>query len=150
MIIAYLAVEFAGAAISGSLALVADAAHTESDIAALGLALAAAWVVGKPHTVWRSFGYLRAEVLSALANGTALLVVAVFIFVEAGQRIADPPRSSRRHRVGRRIGRSSGEPCRWLGTAALVTPEPQRARRSWPVAAREVRDPSRHDLDGTL
>ena len=91
MIIAYLAVEFAGAAISGSLALVADAAHTESDIAALGLALAAAWVVGKPHTVWRSFGYLRAEVLSALANGTALLVVAVFIFVEAGQRIADPP-----------------------------------------------------------
>ena len=67
VIAVYLALEIAGAIISGSLALLADAAHTGSDIGALGLALAAAWVAGKPHTAQRSFGYLRAEVLSALA-----------------------------------------------------------------------------------
>jgi cobalt-zinc-cadmium efflux system protein len=91
VIVAYLAVEVVGAMISGSLALLADAAHTGSDVAALSLALFATWVAGKPHTAERSFGYLRAEVLSALVNGAALLVVAIFIFVEAAQRIATPP-----------------------------------------------------------
>jgi cobalt-zinc-cadmium efflux system protein len=91
VIVAYLGVEIAGAVISGSLALQADAVHTGSDVAALGLALFAAWIAGKPHTAQRSFGYLRAEVLSALLNGTALLVLAIFIFVEAAQRLADPP-----------------------------------------------------------
>ena len=91
VILAYLAVELAGAIISGSLALLADAAHTGSDIGALGLALFAAWVAGRPHTAKRSFGFLRAEVLAALVNGALLLAIAVFIFVEAGQRMADPP-----------------------------------------------------------
>ncbi|MDA0799241.1 MAG: cation diffusion facilitator family transporter [Chloroflexi bacterium] len=91
VIVAYLSVEITGAVVSGSLALLADAAHTGSDVAALGLALLATWAAGKPHTAQRSFGYLRAEVLSALVNGTALLAIAVFIFVEAAQRIAAPP-----------------------------------------------------------
>jgi cobalt-zinc-cadmium efflux system protein len=91
VIAAYLGVEIGGAIVSGSLALLADAAHTGSDIAALGLALFAAWVATWPHTEKRSYGYQRAEVLSALANSVALLAIAVFIFVEAGQRMADPP-----------------------------------------------------------
>jgi cobalt-zinc-cadmium efflux system protein len=91
VMVAYLGVEIGGAIISGSLALLTDAAHTGSDVAALGLALFAAWVATWPHTEKRSFGYLRAEVLSALANGAALLAIAVFIFVEAAQRIAEPP-----------------------------------------------------------
>jgi cobalt-zinc-cadmium efflux system protein len=91
VIVSYLAVEITGAIFSGSLALLADAAHTGSDVAALGLALLATWAAGKPHTAQRSFGYLRAEVLSALVNGSALFVIAIFIFVEAAQRIASPP-----------------------------------------------------------
>jgi cobalt-zinc-cadmium efflux system protein len=91
VITAYLAVEITGALVSGSLALLADAAHTGADVGALGLALMAAWAAGKPHTARRSFGYMRAEVLSALVNGTALLVIAVFIFIEAVQRINAPP-----------------------------------------------------------
>ena len=87
----YFAVEVVGAFVSGSLALLADAAHTASDLLALGIALAAAWVAAKPHSEARSFGYLRAEVLSALLNGAALIAIAVFIFVEAAQRFSDPP-----------------------------------------------------------
>ena len=88
---AYLAVEVAGALISGSLALLADAAHTASDVGALGLALFASWVAGRPASPERSFGYLRAEVLAAVVNGAALLVIAAVIFGEAVQRIGSPP-----------------------------------------------------------
>ena len=87
----YFAVEIVGAIVSGSLALLADAAHTASEFVSLGVALLAAWIAGKPHSEARSFGYLRAEVLPALFNGAALLAIAVFIFVEAAQRIAAPP-----------------------------------------------------------
>ena len=90
-IAAYFGVEIVGAVVSGSLALLADAAHTASELVSLGIALFAAWLAAKPHSEARSFGYLRAEVLSALLNGAALFAVAVFIFVEAAQRIADPP-----------------------------------------------------------
>ena len=91
VLVAYLGAEIVGAIVSESLVLLADATHTGSDVAALGLGLFAAWVATWPHTEERSFGYLRAEVLSALANGAALLAIAVFIFVEAAQRIAEPP-----------------------------------------------------------
>jgi cobalt-zinc-cadmium efflux system protein len=91
VIAAYLGVEVAGALISDSLALLADAAHTVSDVGALGLALMAAWVATRPVSGRRSFGYLRAEVLAALTNGGVLLAIAVFIFVEAFQRIGAPP-----------------------------------------------------------
>ena len=88
---AYFVVEIAGALISGSLALLADAAHTASDVGALGLALFATWVAGRPASPERSFGYLRAEVLAAVVNGAALLVIAAVIFGEAAQRIGSPP-----------------------------------------------------------
>jgi hypothetical protein len=133
VITAYLAVEITGALVSGSLALLADAAHTGADVGALGLALMAAWAAGKPHTARRSFGYMRAEVLSALVNGTALLVIAVFIFIEAVQRINAPPGSPRWRGVNGRVRGTRCQLGRCLDTDAVVQPQHQ---RSWCVVPR--------------
>jgi cobalt-zinc-cadmium efflux system protein len=84
-------VEVVGGLITGSLALLADAGHMLSDVAALGVALFAFWLSGRPATPDRSFGYKRAEVLAALANGLALVVVSIWIFFEAYRRFFDPP-----------------------------------------------------------
>lgn len=65
----YMFVEIIGGLITGSLALLADAAHMASDNVALGLALFAFWLSAKPPTPNRSFGYKRAEILAALFNG---------------------------------------------------------------------------------
>ena len=89
--LAYTAVELVGGLLTGSLALLADAAHMLSDNLALTLALVAVWLAGRPSTPERSFGYQRAEVLAALANGVLLVVLAVWILVEAWGRFTDPP-----------------------------------------------------------
>ena len=89
--LAYTAVEVVGGLLTGSLALLADAAHMLSDNLALTLALVAVWLAGRPSTPERSFGYQRAEVLAALANGVLLVVLAVWILVEAWGRFTDPP-----------------------------------------------------------
>ncbi len=86
----YTAVEVVGGVVSGSLALLADAVHMLSDNVALGLALFAAWLAAKPTTPERTFGYKRAEVLAALANGVLLVALAIWIFVEAAMRFRDP------------------------------------------------------------
>jgi cobalt-zinc-cadmium efflux system protein len=88
---AFLIVEVLGGLITGSLALLADAAHMASDSASLALALFALWLSGKPPTPNRSFGYKRAEILAALANGVTLVAISIWIFVEAYRRIAEPP-----------------------------------------------------------
>jgi cobalt-zinc-cadmium efflux system protein len=75
---------------AGSLALLADAGHMLGDAGSLGLALFAAWLGSRPATPERSFGYRRAEILAALANGVALVAVAIWIVVEALQRLRDP------------------------------------------------------------
>ncbi len=82
--------EAAAGFLTDSLALVADAAHNLSDVAALGIALIATILAARPATPQRSFGYKRAEILSALANGVLLVAVSIWIFVEAGRRLADP------------------------------------------------------------
>jgi cobalt-zinc-cadmium efflux system protein len=82
--------EIAGAWWSGSLALAADAGHMLSDIASLALALFAAWVATRPAGRRWTYGHVRAEVLAALAQGVALLAVAVLIAVEALQRLREP------------------------------------------------------------
>ena len=89
--LAFTAVEVVGGLLTGSLALLADAAHMLSDNAALTLALVAVWLAGRPSTPERSFGYQRAEVLAALANGVILVALAIWIFVEAWGRLGDPP-----------------------------------------------------------
>ena len=84
-------VEIVGGLLTGSLALLADAGHMLSDNLSLGIALFAAWLAQRPATPDKSFGYRRAEILAALANGVTLVVVAIWIFVEAYSRFADPP-----------------------------------------------------------
>ena len=84
-------VEIVGGLLTGSLALLADAGHMLSDNLSLGIALFAAWLAQRPATPDKSFGYRRAEILAALANGVTLVAVAIWIFVEAYSRFADPP-----------------------------------------------------------
>ncbi len=89
--VAITVVEVIGGLLTGSLALLADAVHMLSDNVALGLALVAVWLAGRPSTPERSFGYQRAEVLAALVNGLVLVGLAIWIFVEAFGRFSDPP-----------------------------------------------------------
>ena len=87
----FLVVEVIGAWISGSLALLADAAHMLTDAGGLALALFAIWFAARPPSASKTFGYLRAEVLAALINAVVLLLLAVYILYEAYQRIFAPP-----------------------------------------------------------
>ena len=89
-----LLVELVGAAVSGSLALLADAGHALTDAAGLGLALVAASLAQRPATPQRTWGYRRAEVLAAAAQAAVLLGVGVFVLVEAVRRLVDPPEVS--------------------------------------------------------
>jgi cobalt-zinc-cadmium efflux system protein len=88
---AYMVAEIVGGLLSNSLALLADAGHMFSDAAALGLSLFAVWIADRPATPQRTYGYYRMEILAALANGATLVAVAVLIFVEAWQRLREPP-----------------------------------------------------------
>lgn len=84
-------VELVGGWLAGSLALLADAAHMLADVAALALALFAAWIAQRPATPQRSFGYMRLEILAALLNGAVLFAIAIGIGVEAWRRFRIPP-----------------------------------------------------------
>ena len=84
-------VEVVGGILTGSLALLADAAHMLSDNVSITLALVAVWLAGKPATPERTFGFKRAEVLAALANGVTLVALSIWIFYEAARRLQDPP-----------------------------------------------------------
>jgi cobalt-zinc-cadmium efflux system protein len=85
------AAEVVGAIVSGSLVLLADAAHMATDAAGVGLSLLAVFVAARPATDRRTFGYARAEILAATVNALVLLGMAVFIVTEAVQRLASPP-----------------------------------------------------------
>ncbi len=75
---------------SGSLALLADAAHMVTDSSALGLAAAAAWLARRPPSMRHSYGLVRAEVMAALFNSLLMLVLIGFIVREALERIGAP------------------------------------------------------------
>lgn len=75
---------------SGSLALLADAAHMVTDSSALGLAAAAAWLARRPPSPNHSYGLVRAEILAALFNSLLMLVLIAFIVNEAVERIGSP------------------------------------------------------------
>lgn len=85
-----LAIEVAGAIASNSLALLADAGHMLTDGAGIGLALLAIWFAGRAPSSDRTFGYLRLEILAAVANAVLLFGVAAFILFEAWQRLVTP------------------------------------------------------------
>lgn len=88
---AFTLVEVVGGLATGSLALLADAGHMLSDALAVGVALFAIWLARRPPTPRRSFGYRRAEILAALANGVTLVAVAAWILIEAIRRLDNPP-----------------------------------------------------------
>jgi cobalt-zinc-cadmium efflux system protein len=83
--------EVAGVVVTGSLVLLADAAHMAADAAGTGLSLLAAYFAARPPTARRTFGYARAEILAAMANSVLLLGMAAFIVVEAIRRLMSPP-----------------------------------------------------------
>jgi len=83
--------EVVGAVITGSLVLLADAAHMAADAAGLGLSLLAVVMAGRPATGRRTFGYARAEILAAMANAVLLLGMATFIIADAIRRLMSPP-----------------------------------------------------------
>jgi cobalt-zinc-cadmium efflux system protein len=84
-------VELVAAALSNSLALLADAGHMFTDVGGIGLALLAIWFAARPASVGRTFGYLRLEILVAVINAVLLFGVAAFILVEAWRRLSAPP-----------------------------------------------------------
>jgi len=84
-------VEFAGGWISNSLALLADAVHMSSDVVALGIAAFAGRLALRPAHSGMTYGYGRAKVLAAQANGVALWFLSGWIIWEAFGRLAEPP-----------------------------------------------------------
>ncbi len=87
----FLVAEVIGGLLTNSLALLADAGHMATDVAALALALFAIWLARRPATPERSFGFARAEILAALINAGSLIAISIYIFWEALRRIGDPP-----------------------------------------------------------
>lgn len=86
----FMVVEAVGGWLSGSLALIADAGHMLTDVGALALSLASVWIARRPATPKRTFGFLRLEILAAFVNGAVLLVLVVWIMVEAVRRLRAP------------------------------------------------------------
>ncbi len=86
----FMFVEVVGGLLSGSLALLADAAHMATDAAALGLALWAAWRAHTPANEVHSYGYRRHQTLAAFINGFTLLLLVGWIIIEAIQRLLSP------------------------------------------------------------
>lgn len=85
------AAQIVGGIVSGSLSLLADAAHNGSDAAALGISYAAQKISRRPADEVRTFGYRRADVVGALINLTTLFVIAAFLILQAVHRLISPP-----------------------------------------------------------
>ena len=84
-------VELVGGYLTNSLALMGDAAHMFTDVAALALTLFALRIARQPPSETKTFGYYRAEILAALVNGVVLWVVVFFIALETWRRLQAPP-----------------------------------------------------------
>lgn len=93
IILVVLVVEVIGAAISGSLSLLADAGHMLSDLTGLVVALVATVIATRPASDRRTFGYRRVEVFAAFINASILTVVVVYVVIEAVARLfrSSPP-----------------------------------------------------------
>jgi cobalt-zinc-cadmium efflux system protein len=91
LILGFMGVEIVAGVLAGSLALLSDAAHMATDAAAVALALGAIHLAARPATGTFTFGFGRAEILSAQVNGAGLLILAGVIGFEAVRRLLDPP-----------------------------------------------------------
>jgi cobalt-zinc-cadmium efflux system protein len=87
----FMVAEVAGGLLTGSLALLSDAAHMFTDVAALAVAIAAIRIARRPADRRRTFGYYRFEILAAAFNATLLFFVAIYILWEAWERLREPP-----------------------------------------------------------
>jgi cobalt-zinc-cadmium efflux system protein len=87
---ALLVVEVVGGILSNSIALLADAGHMLTDVAALALALFVAWFSRQPSSPQKTFGYLRWEILAAFVNGATLLLISAWILWQAIIRLRAP------------------------------------------------------------
>lgn len=83
--------EALGGWLTNSLALLADAGHMLTDVAALALTLFAIWFASRPATSKKTYGYYRLEILAAFINGIALVLLSIWIIYEALQRWSSPP-----------------------------------------------------------
>ena len=136
---------------SKSLALVADAGHMLTDAVALALAIVAQRIAAQQRTRARTYGHRRAEVLAAFANGIALGLTAIWIFIEAAERWRDPPQIlAPAMTVTAIIGLLLNLLCAWMlgaGEKAGTTSTPARAlaprhhRRARPRSAPRRRRP---------
>ena len=91
IVLTIMAFEIIGGILSNSLALLGDAGHMLVDALALGLSLFALVMARRPATPTKTYGYHRVEIMAALANGTTLVLVSLYIFYEAYHRFLDPP-----------------------------------------------------------
>ncbi|MGH2655489.1 MAG: cation diffusion facilitator family transporter [Actinomycetota bacterium] len=86
-----LVAEVVGGLVTGSLALLADAAHMFTDVAGISLALLATWIAHRPASRGRTFGLYRVEILAAAVNAVLLFGVAAVVLWEAWRRLSEPP-----------------------------------------------------------
>ncbi len=86
----FMILEVVAGLLTGSLALISDAAHMFTDTAGLGIALAAIKIGQKPADSRRTFGYQRFEILAAALNAVLLFAVAAYILIEGYQRLVTP------------------------------------------------------------
>src|SRR3954462_13802691 len=91
LILGLMAVEVVAGILASSLALLSDAAHMLTDAGAIGLALFAARLARRPAHGGFTFGFRRAEILSAQLNGATLVALAVLFLYAGVHRIVDPP-----------------------------------------------------------
>lgn len=82
--------QFIGGIVSGSLALISDALHNLSDVVSVILAYLAYRIGLKPQTIQSTFGFKRAEILAAFINAITLIVISVYLLIEAGKRFLNP------------------------------------------------------------
>ncbi|MGD9561774.1 MAG: cation diffusion facilitator family transporter [Pyrinomonadaceae bacterium] len=87
----YMIAEAVGGWFTNSLALLADAGHMLTDVAAMSLTLFAFWFASRPATSKKTYGYYRMEILAAFVNGVALVVLSLWVVYEAVERWRSPP-----------------------------------------------------------
>lgn len=91
LIAAFMIIEVIGGIVTNSLALLSDAGHMLSDAAALGLSFFAIKLGQRKATISKTYGYKRFEIIAAALNGLTLILISIYIFIEAYQRFQDPP-----------------------------------------------------------
>jgi cobalt-zinc-cadmium efflux system protein len=90
IVLVVMVAEIVGGLLSNSLALLGDAGHMLVDALALSISLIAIWIARRPADTVKTYGYHRVEIMAALTNGVILVLVAVFIFYRAYQRLLEP------------------------------------------------------------